>query len=188
LPLALQRIPYWSPVLRRGFHDHFLHIARGKPLGQFLQLAWAGSELPAFKSPFAFDFYVRHGDRQHLLVNVDSRDPVWHTHLQAERRTCFDGLTQGHGLSHTDAQLFAQARTFRTIQFNGFNSSTGMIDLTARASDILTTAPLIFISFRELTSARGHALLQLFAPVLHDDDACRRGSAFGLDHEETTIG
>jgi hypothetical protein len=40
-----------------------------------------------------------------------------------------------------DAHLFAQARTFRIIQFNGFTRSTGSIDLTARASAILTTTP-----------------------------------------------
>src|SRR5262245_56146969 len=62
-----------------------------------------------------------------------------------ERRTCRDCLTQGHGLSHDDAHLFAQVRTFRIIQFNGFNGSTGSIDLTARASAILATAPQIFI-------------------------------------------
>ena len=36
-----------------------------------------------------------------------------------------------------DAHLFAQARTFRIIQFNGFACSTGSIDLAARASVIL---------------------------------------------------
>jgi hypothetical protein len=45
---------------------------------------------------------------------------------------------------------------------NGFNFSTGSIDLAARADAILATAPAIFMRFRELTSARGNALLQLF--------------------------
>jgi hypothetical protein len=31
------------------------------------------------------------------------------------------------------------------------------------------TAPAIFMSFRELASARGNALLQLFQPVLHNN-------------------
>jgi hypothetical protein len=67
--------------------------------------------------------------------------------------------------------LFAQARTFRTIQFNGFDYSTGKIDLAARAAIILAAAHLTFMSFRELMSARGNALLQLFVPgskVSHD--------------------
>ena len=36
-----------------------------------------------------------------------------------------------------DAHLFAQARTFRIIQLNGLDFSTGSTDLTARASAIL---------------------------------------------------
>ena len=88
-------------------------------------------------------------------------------------------MTQGLRLSPLpsgdahDAHLFAQARTFRTIQFNGFDDSTGKIDLTAHARAILATAPLTFIRFRELQSARGNALLQLFAPVQDDiDEQC----------------
>src|SRR5262245_43879657 len=87
-----------------------------------------------------------------------------------ERRTCLDCLTQGHGLSHDDAHLFAQARTFRIIQLTGFTGSTGSIDLTARAPAILSTAPQIFIGFRVLMSARGNALLQLSKPVQHHVD------------------
>jgi hypothetical protein len=40
-----------------------------------------------------------------------------------------------------DAQLFAQVRTLRIIQFNGFTYSTGSIDLAARASTILPNSP-----------------------------------------------
>ena len=36
-----------------------------------------------------------------------------------------------------DAHLFAQARTFRIIQLNGFDISTGSTDLAARAIVIL---------------------------------------------------
>src|SRR5262249_24607815 len=39
------------------------------------------------------------------------------------------------------------------------------VDLAARASAILATAPLTFMRFRELTPARGNALFQLFCPV-----------------------
>jgi len=91
-----------------------------------------------------------------------------------ERRTCCDCLIQGHGLPDvTDAPLFAHARTFRTIQLNGLNSSTGSIDLTARAAAIVAREPMFFMRFRELTSARGNALLQLSKPVDHDLDLRR---------------
>ena len=81
-----------------------------------------------------------------------------------------------------DAQLFAQVRTFRIIQFSGLTCSTGSIDLTARASDILCCRAQIFIRFRELKPRysyrapvvrplpRRHESLQLFCPVLNDDD------------------
>jgi hypothetical protein len=98
-----------------------------------------------------------------------------------ERADC---LTQGHRLSHADAYLFAQARTFRIIQFNGFTYSTGSIDLTARASAILATAPLIFMRFRELMSARGNALLQLLGPIQDDNHTGRTApiAGFALFH------
>jgi hypothetical protein len=47
---------------------------------------------------------------------------------------------------------------------NGVNSSTGSIDLAARADAILAMPPRIFMSFRELMSARGNEPLQLFVP------------------------
>jgi hypothetical protein len=64
---------------------------------------------------------------------------------------------------------------------NGVNSSTGSIDLTARARAILATARPIFIGFRELMSARGNALLQLSKPI--EDDAnlgCSQVRRIGL--------
>src|SRR4029450_12020315 len=50
----------------------------------------------------------------------------------------------------TDAHLFAQTRTFRIIQLNGFACTTGLTDLAARAAAILANTHWIFISFREL--------------------------------------
>ena len=64
-----------------------------------------------------------------------------------------DGLTQGHRLSQGDAHLFAQARTFRIIHFDGVSASIVLVDLAARAGTILATRHAIFISFRELISA-----------------------------------
>jgi hypothetical protein len=145
LPLALQRLPHRAPVLRRRFHHDFLDVALGEPLGELLQLRRAGSELPAFKSPFPLDFLWTSTPALRYGIRISWR----------ERRTCLVSLTQGHGLSSNDAHLFAQARTFRIIQFNGFNCSTGSIDLTARATAILATPPQIFIQFRVLSQRVG---------------------------------
>ena len=71
---------------------------------------------------------------------------------------------------HNDAQLFAQLHTLRIIQLNGLNFSTGLSTSPLRAAAILANAPSIFMGFCELMSARGHALLQLFAPVDDGDD------------------
>ena len=85
-------------------------------------------------------------------------------------------LSQGLRLSPraldapTDAHLFAQTRTLRIIQLNGLAGSTGLIDLAARADAILPMPRAIFMSFRELASARGHALLQFFDPIEYDMD------------------
>jgi hypothetical protein len=132
----------------------------------------AGAKLATVKSPFPRDGDIRDGDRQHLLVHVDSRDPVWHTHLHGgsgERASIV--LLRVTGCD--DAHLFAQARTSRIIQLTGFNCSTGSIDLTARTIPIFATAPQIFIRFRELMSARGNALLKLSKPV--DDNVHLHG-------------
>src|SRR5262249_16240325 len=67
-------------------------------------------------------------------------------------------------------------RTFRIIQLTGFSFSIGSIDLAAPAPVILATAPPTFIAFRELTSARGNALLQLSKPIQDEvDSLTRRG-------------
>jgi hypothetical protein len=106
------------------FHHHFLDLLVDQPLGKEAQLAGRRTEWPAFKVPVPLDFHVRHHHRQHRFVHVDSCDSIGHTHLPGrERRTCLDGLTQGHRLSHDDAHLFAQARTFRIIQYDGVRSS-----------------------------------------------------------------
>ena len=53
-----------------------------------------------------------------------------------------------------DAQLFAQVRTSRIIQFSGLTCSTGSIDLTARASDILPHTDFHPISRAEARATR----------------------------------
>src|SRR5262249_10009028 len=84
------------------------------------------------------------------------------------------GVT-GIGLTKRfNGAIFAQARTFRTIQFNGVDSSTGSIDVAARAGAIVAT-----ICFRELMSARGNEPLHLLGPVQHDVDLVYRG--IGVD-------
>ena len=79
------------------------------------------------------------------------------------------------------------ARTFRISQLIGSRVLHWTVDLAARAAAILATAPQSFIPFRELMSARGHALLQLFLPVDHDNHALslRRRFRRFLDHQKT---
>ena len=72
-----------------------------------------------------------------------------------------------------DAHLFAQARTFRIIQFSGFTGSTGSIDLTARASAILPTCPKIFMTFRELKPRLSFTAWVLIASALLSSSAPR---------------
>src|SRR4029077_11305369 len=78
-----------------------------------------------------------------------------------------------------NAHLFAQPRTRRISQLNGFNFSTGSSISPLRAAAIL---PKIFMAFRELWGARPpavspprrggslrrHEALQLFMPVERD--------------------
>src|SRR5262249_30651692 len=56
------------------------------------------------------------------------------------------------------------------------------VDLAARAATILATVPPTFIRFRELMSARGHALLQLFLPVQDNSNAV------GRDADRASVG
>ena len=127
-------------------------------------------------SLLALDFDVRDHHRQHLLVHIDSRDPVRHTaspggsgeraHVVLLRVTGYRRSTRG---PTTPTYSLKHARS-GSANSPASTCSTGSIDLAARAGAILATRATIFIRFRELMSARGHALLQLFLPVQDDLD------------------
>ena len=136
-PVPLQDFPHRPPVLRGRFHDDFLDLTLDEPVGQLAQVGGAGPDLLTFKVVLAVDLDVGHDDRQHLLVDVNSRDPVRHRSLLRGAESVPRRISQGRELSSEltgaphDAQLFTQSRTLRTTQLLGLNSSTGWFDLAA---------------------------------------------------------
>jgi hypothetical protein len=64
--------------LRRRFHHDFLDLAFEEPGGQGAELAGAGSDLPALEVILPVHFDVGRRDGQHLLVHINSGDPVRH--------------------------------------------------------------------------------------------------------------
>ena len=123
-------------VLRGRLHDDFLDVLRDQPVGQAAQIGRRRPDLLAVEVKVAVDLDVGHHDREHLLVDVNSRDPVRHRSLLGERRACLVASVRvasyrGAHRSPHDAQLFTQSRTLRTTQLLGLNSSTGWFDLAA---------------------------------------------------------
>ena len=98
-----------------------------------------------------------------------------------------DGLTQGHGLSHDDAHLFAQARTFRIIHYDGVSASIVLVDLAARAGTILATSHAIFISFRELTLRNSRSPLIRESAIVTFCFRCRRRARSRQSHPAPTM-
>jgi hypothetical protein len=76
--MLLQRLPHWPPILRCGFHDHFLDLLLDQPFGQQPQLVGAAAELSPLKIVFPFGRNIGHHHGQHLLMNINSRYPVRH--------------------------------------------------------------------------------------------------------------
>ena len=155
LPLPFQRLPYRPPVLRRRFHHHFFDVAFNQPRGKRPQLVRRRPHDASLEDVIGVHRHIRHDDRQHPLMHIDACNSVPHRPLLAERRTCLGCLTQGHGLSSDDAHLFAQARTFRIIQFFGVKSSTGSSISPLAPCVFSRTPPPIFMRFRELIQRVG---------------------------------
>lgn len=142
-PVLFERVPHRPPVLRGRLHDHFLDILRDQPLGQFTQIGRRRADLLLREVKVAVDFAVGHDDRQHLLVDVNSRDPVRHRALLRERRACLVvsvrvASCRGAQASPYDAQSFDQSRTLRTKQLFGLHGSTGSIRSRRSRSAIVT--------------------------------------------------
>ena len=87
-PLLFQRLPHRPPVLRGRFHDDFLDVVLDQPVGQAAQIGRRRPDLLAVEMKVAVDLDVGHHDREHLRVDVNSRDPVGHRSLLGERRAC----------------------------------------------------------------------------------------------------
>jgi hypothetical protein len=86
--MLLECLPHRPPVLRGRFHDDFLDLALDQPVSQATQVERRRAGLLTFEAEVAVDLKVGHHDRQHLLMDVDSRDPVRHRALLGERRAC----------------------------------------------------------------------------------------------------
>ena len=78
LPAPLQRVPHRTPILCGRFHHHCLDLLRHQPRGQLPQRARARSHAPSVELALPFHRDVSDHDRQHLLVDVNSRNPVRH--------------------------------------------------------------------------------------------------------------
>ena len=70
--MRFHAVPHWPPVLRRRLHHDFVDKVVLKPGRKMLDLASGGSEGPLLITGFAVVIPPDHY-RQHLLVNVDSR-------------------------------------------------------------------------------------------------------------------
>src|SRR5215469_17274054 len=129
-PVAFQRSPYRLPILRCGFHHHFLDLLLDKPLRKPLQLLGVATVPASLKLVFLFHFDVSHNHRQPLLVHIDSRYPISHgVLLGGKRRACHALHIQAHVAiaappGGSNAHSFAQLRMLRIRQGHSLNSAT----------------------------------------------------------------
>ena len=65
-PVAFQRSPNRLPILRCGFHHHFLDLLLDQPLRKPLQLLGVATVPASLKLLFLFHFDVSHNHRQLL--------------------------------------------------------------------------------------------------------------------------
>src|ERR1700745_2693358 len=117
-------------------------------------MLWTAAVTHSFKLALAINFHVTNHHRQHLLMDVKSRDPLRHNVSSwRERRACCEFLNQGHRLSPlpqrgTDnAQLFAQPRTLLIRHADSLNFSSANSISPLRACPILHLLELIFMRF-----------------------------------------
>ena len=134
--MLFQRFPHRPPVLRGRLHDDFLDILLDQPVGQTAQIGRRRPDLVAVEVKVAVDLDVGHDDREHLLVDVNSRDPVRHRSLLMGAESVPPRITQGPSYHRfvrepDDAQLFGQSRTLRIKQLLGFDYSVANLNLAA---------------------------------------------------------
>ena len=104
--MLFQRFPHRPPVLRGRLHDDFLDLVLDQPVGQATQIGRRRADLLTHEVEVAVDLDVGHHDRQHLLVDVNSRDLVRHRSLlgsgerasshQSGSRAIEEELTRAH--------------------------------------------------------------------------------------------
>src|SRR5215831_6838066 len=78
-------------------------------------------------------------------------------------------------------------RRYGTFRFNSSNQGRTTLPVM---HGVLCLKGMLLMEFRELMSPRGHALLELLAPVEHQNhlsDRWRSGRRSSLKHEEATV-
>jgi hypothetical protein len=130
--VLFQGFPYRPPGLRGRFHHDFFDLALSEPVGEPAEVGRRRADLLALEVEVAVDLDVGHYHRQHLLVDVDSCDPVRHRSLLGERRACLVASVRvascrRFSLGPNGAQLFGQSRTLRIKQLLGLTVSTGWL-------------------------------------------------------------
>jgi hypothetical protein len=98
-PVLFQGLPHRPPVLRGRLHDDFLDLLLDQPVGHSAQISRRRPDLLALEVEVAVDLDVGHHDRQHLLVDVNTRDPVRHRSLLGRAESVPRRISQGRGLS-----------------------------------------------------------------------------------------
>ena len=152
-PVLFQGFPHRPPVLRGRLHDDFLDLVLDQPVGEATQVGRRRADLLALEVEIAVDLDVGHHDRQHLLVDVNSCDPVRHRPLLLGAESVPRRISQGRELSP------GLARTRTTLNYSvnharsGPNSCSASIaplanlDLAAPSPPFCPIAT-IFILFR----------------------------------------
>jgi hypothetical protein len=108
--------------------------ATREPSRERAQFSGARADLQTLEAVLVIDVDVGHDDGQYLLVNVNSRDLVWHRPLLGERRACLVASFRVAGYRRwhrNDAQLFVQSCTLRIKQLLGLARSMATLDLAA---------------------------------------------------------
>src|SRR5262249_45607517 len=103
-PVLFERFPHRSPVLRGRFHDDFLDLLLDEPVGQTAQIGRRRADLVALEVEVVSDFDVGYYDRQHLFVDVNSRDPVRHRSLLGRAESVPRRINQGRELAPVSPQ------------------------------------------------------------------------------------
>ena len=176
-PVLLQCLPHRSPILRGRFHHDFLDLALDEPVSQRAQFARARPDLPAFEVVVALDLDVGHDHGQHLLVHVDSCDPVRIGLSWRERRACLVA-------SIRVASYRGVARAPTTLNYSVNHARSGPDSCSASTAPLVESiSPLhpvaivpqlrIFITFRGL-KAQADPVAEIVRKMVIAADSSRR--------------